>query len=48
VSCWRSWTSDPDTVLVIRDRTLLTREERLATDDHVEIRPVISGGSMPA
>jgi sulfur carrier protein len=39
---------DPDTVLVIRDRTLLTREERLATDDHVEIRPVISGGSTPA
>lgn len=36
---------DPDTVLVIRDRTLLTREERLAVDDRVEIRPVISGGS---
>jgi sulfur carrier protein len=36
---------DPDTVLVIRDRTLLTREERLADDDRLEIRPVISGGS---
>jgi sulfur carrier protein ThiS len=36
---------DPDTVLVIRDRTLLTRGERLAADDRLEIRPVISGGS---
>jgi tRNA-5-methyluridine54 2-sulfurtransferase len=36
---------DPDTVLVIRDRTLLTREERLDEDDEVEIRPVISGGA---
>jgi sulfur carrier protein ThiS len=36
---------DPDTVLVIRDRTLVTREERLSDEDHVEIRPVISGGS---
>ncbi|HJP66786.1 MAG TPA: ATP-binding protein [Actinomycetota bacterium] len=36
---------DPDTVLVIRDRTLLTREEGLAEEDQVEIRPVISGGS---
>jgi sulfur carrier protein ThiS len=36
---------DPDTVLVIRDRTLVTREERLADEDRVEIRPVISGGS---
>ena len=34
---------DPDTVLVIRDRTLLTREERLESEDRVEIRPVISG-----
>lgn len=38
---------DPDTVLVIRDRTLLTREERVADDDEVEIRPVISGGGAP-
>jgi uncharacterized protein (TIGR00269 family) len=36
---------DPDTVLVIRDKTLLTREEGLQEHDHVEIRPVISGGS---
>lgn len=36
---------DPDTVLVIRDRTLVTREERLGDEDRVEIRPVISGGS---
>jgi sulfur carrier protein ThiS len=35
---------DPDTVLVIRDRSLVTREERLGDDDRVEIRPVISGG----
>jgi tRNA-5-methyluridine54 2-sulfurtransferase len=36
---------DPDTVLVIRDRTLLTREERLENEDRLEIRPVISGGA---
>ena len=36
---------DPDTVLVIRDRELVTREERLADGDSIEIRPVISGGS---
>ena len=36
---------DPDTVLVIRDRTLLTREEPLDDGDRVEIRPVISGGA---
>jgi tRNA-5-methyluridine54 2-sulfurtransferase len=36
---------DPDTVLVIRERTLLTREERLEQGDQVEIRPVISGGA---
>ena len=36
---------DADTVLVIRERTLLTREERLEDGDAVEIRPVISGGS---
>jgi sulfur carrier protein len=35
---------DPDTVLVIRDRELLTREDRVARDDMLEIRPVISGG----
>jgi uncharacterized protein (TIGR00269 family) len=36
---------DPDTVLVIRDRTLLTREDRIDEQDLVEIRPVISGGA---
>ena len=35
----------PDSVLVIRDRDLLTREDEVADDDVVEIRPVISGGS---
>jgi len=32
-------------VLVIRDATLLTRDERLRPDDEIEIRPVLSGGS---
>jgi tRNA-5-methyluridine54 2-sulfurtransferase len=36
---------NPDTVLVIRERELLTREDRLRADDAIEIRPVISGGS---
>jgi sulfur carrier protein len=36
---------DPDTVLVIRDRELLTREDRVGEDDEVEVRPVISGGA---
>ncbi|HLA93588.1 MAG TPA: MoaD/ThiS family protein, partial [Actinomycetota bacterium] len=35
----------PDTVLVIRERELLTREDRVAEADLIEIRPVISGGS---
>ena len=35
---------DPDSVLVIRERELLTRDERVADDDRLEIRPVISGG----
>ena len=35
---------DPDTVLVIGDRALLTREERVREPDEIEIRPVISGG----
>ena len=35
---------DPDTVLVIRDRNLLTREDWLEEQDHIEVRPVISGG----
>ncbi len=36
---------NPETVLVIRDADLLTREERLADADEIEIRPVISGGA---
>ncbi len=36
---------DPETVLVIRGGTLLTRDERLEEDDAVEVRPVISGGA---
>ena len=36
---------DPDTVLVIRDRELLTREDRVGERDVLEVRPVISGGS---
>ncbi|HEX6230394.1 MAG TPA: ATP-binding protein [Actinomycetota bacterium] len=36
---------DPDTVLVIRERELVTREERLADGDVIEVRPVISGGA---
>lgn len=34
-----------DTVLVIRDGELLTREARVGNDDVLEIRPVISGGA---
>jgi tRNA-5-methyluridine54 2-sulfurtransferase len=36
---------DPDTVLVIRQRDLLTREDWLDDDDEIEVRPVISGGA---
>jgi uncharacterized protein (TIGR00269 family) len=36
---------DPDTVLVIRERELLTREDRCGEEDRIEVRPVISGGS---
>lgn len=38
----------PDTVLVIRDRDLLTREDRVTDADRIEIRPVISGGAEGA
>ncbi len=38
---------DPDTVLVIRDGELLTRHARVGDADHIEIRPVISGGAGP-
>jgi sulfur carrier protein len=35
----------PEAVLVIRNDTLATRDERLHEDDVVEIRPVMSGGA---
>ena len=38
-------TIDPDTVLVIRDGELITRHEHVDDRDHLEVRPVISGGT---
>lgn len=35
----------PESVLVIRDSTLLTRDEKLSEDDELEVRPVLSGGA---
>lgn len=35
----------PEAVLVIRDATLLTRDERVNEDDELEVRPVLSGGA---
>lgn len=35
----------PESVLVIREATLLTRDETLEADDELEVRPVLSGGS---
>ncbi|MBW3594248.1 MAG: MoaD/ThiS family protein [Actinobacteria bacterium] len=35
----------PEAVLVIRDATLLTRDERLNETDEIEVRPVLSGGA---
>lgn len=34
-----------ESVLVIRGDTLVTHDARLADDDDIEIRPVISGGA---
>ena len=34
----------PETVLVIRDRDLLTIDELVRDDDVIELRPVMSGG----
>jgi len=36
---------NPESVLVIRGDTLVTRDAALADADTVEIRPVMSGGS---
>jgi sulfur carrier protein ThiS len=36
----------PESVLVIRDATLLTRDERVDEHDEIEVRPVLSGGGM--
>ena len=33
-----------ESVLVIRDATLLTRDEQVADEDEIEVRPVLSGG----
>ena len=35
----------PESVLVIRDATLMTRDEVIGADDTVEVRPVLSGGA---
>jgi len=36
-----------ESVLVIRNDELVTRDARLRDDDVVEIRPVVSGGATP-
>ena len=36
----------PESVLVIRNDTLATKDERLHESDVVEIRPVVSGGAQ--
>lgn len=36
---------NPDTVLIIRGGELVTRHDRVADDDELELRPVISGGA---
>jgi len=36
----------PEAVLVIREATLLTRDERLTDGDEIEVRPVLSGGGI--
>ncbi|MFN2587131.1 MAG: MoaD/ThiS family protein [Actinomycetota bacterium] len=35
----------PEAVLVIREATLLTRDEAVTDADEIEVRPVLSGGS---
>lgn len=36
----------PEAVLVIRDATLMTRDEELDETDELEVRPVLSGGAL--
>ena len=36
---------NPETVIVIRGDTLITKDDEVADGDTVELRPVISGGS---
>ena len=44
VDLLRSLDIVPEAVLVIRDSTLLTRDEALSQEDELEVRPVLSGG----
>jgi sulfur carrier protein len=45
VDLLRSLDIVPEAVLVIREATLLTRDERLGEEDELEVRPVLSGGA---
>lgn len=36
----------PEAVLVIRDGTLMTRDEVVGAEDTIEVRPVLSGGAL--
>ncbi len=46
VSVLRRLNLDRETVLVIRNGTLVPGDDRIEDDDVVEIRSVISGGSL--
>ncbi|RIK11218.1 MAG: thiamine biosynthesis protein ThiS [Acidobacteria bacterium] len=35
----------PDSVIVIRGDSLLTKDQRVSDDDEIELRPVVSGGA---
>lgn len=35
----------PDSVIVIRGDSLLTKDQRVNHDDEIELRPVVSGGA---
>jgi sulfur carrier protein len=37
---------NPESVLVIQGDTIVTSDTRLADTDHIEIRPVTSGGAL--